>query len=881
MPELTLAQNNNAVSQDFIKDFFGPVTEHPVWLQSLGNPGSDETSRHITTRDLTDIAGFATKWDRPGRGMYFCVSTITGTARTKETVAEIPGLHADIDFKDTDDIPADVLRKIKALRCPPSRIHATGNGYHCFWLFKEAMAVQTDMERIEAALKLVCDLVGGDQAVTQAAALMRLPGTHNTKFGEWAPVVIVDQNERRYELDDLEDWLSEQSPVILRKVRPAIVTADTNPFSAHAKEHGFRPSIDVGERLAAMSYMAGGDAAVHKTQLAVSASLLTGGTSTDDAVKLILEATKGAATGYGERWNWKREEGSIRKMCSDWLRKHPLKLPTDNKPAVRRTDQISESGQVVALAPRRAAKVAGGGTSHHVILGGAILAEMRARGEDILVTDGEVWRYHDRLWSEPINEASWLNGVIEVGTRALEFPSTIKLRNETRQWLLCHPDVMQNGVLWDNHGMIPTRSGLLNIATMTLEAARPEHLATWRIDCDYDPAASCPWWLVMLDDFFGDRPPELRAATISTLQEVLGAALMEVKARGLTRALILEGPSEAGKTRVLDVLCGLICDRPVSTPLEALGGTHGLMEFRRRAPWVLHEAFAAGVWHMSSIVKSILTGDPVQINVKNGPLTTQRIKSPVFWGTNHPPQFKEATKAIVNRLIVIKCRVVFDPKDLIGAAAEARKRGFAEPSELILKDEMPGLLNWAIAGAQRAVARGYIEKTAEMEETMERVRTDSNMVAGFLEECCEYGSDIMIAVPDFCASFAVWWCEYKGEERRPPSNESIGRAMTALGDARIVTESKDFRDNTRRYYGGINLNGVGLDYWDGAHSEGLAKGKTARTSTSRGEVNRCIPDKWKARPAVARLMKFVTVQTVTDGASSKTVSSEGDSSPCF
>jgi AAA domain len=127
----------------------------------------------------------------------------------------------------------------------------------------------------------------------------------------------------RYELDDLEDWLAETSPVILRRSRPAIVSSDTNPFLEFAKAQGFKPSIDVEKRLAGMSYMAGGDASVHGTQLSVSASLMRSGMIVDDAVALILEATKGAAAGYGERWNWKREERAIRKMCADWLVKHP------------------------------------------------------------------------------------------------------------------------------------------------------------------------------------------------------------------------------------------------------------------------------------------------------------------------------------------------------------------------------------------------------------------------------------------------------------------------------------------------------------------------------------------------------------------------------
>jgi hypothetical protein len=320
----TAPVSTDQAGADFIKAVFGPVTESPVWIQSLGNErDGPEKSRHIATRDMTDIADFVTKLDHAGRGMYFCVSTIDGAKRTKPNAAEIIGLWIDIDFKDIDDTPADVDRKLASARCPPSLVNATGNGRHAYWLFKEALIGAADNQaRVETALKLLCDLFGGDQAVTQCVALMRLPGTHNTKFGKSFEVITVANSGGRFDLDDLEEWLAEASPVILRKDRPAEVF--DNPFLALAMAQGFKPSIDVEKRLGAMSYMGGGDAAIHGTQLAVSASLLRAGITTDDAVRLILEATKGAAGAYGERWNWKREEKAIQRMCSDWLKKHPV-----------------------------------------------------------------------------------------------------------------------------------------------------------------------------------------------------------------------------------------------------------------------------------------------------------------------------------------------------------------------------------------------------------------------------------------------------------------------------------------------------------------------------------------------------------------------------
>jgi hypothetical protein len=186
-------------AMEFIGRWFGS-TEAPVYLCSLANDRDDSkepTERHVSTRDSGEVDAFIAKWDRPGRGMFFCVSTIRqGMKRNKENIAEIPGLWADIDFKDVADDRDTILRRVKALPRPPSIIVSSGNGLHLYWQFKEAIKVDVvdgaeSIERVEAALKLLADLVGGDQKVTQVAALMRVPGTHNSKRGEWKDVEVI------------------------------------------------------------------------------------------------------------------------------------------------------------------------------------------------------------------------------------------------------------------------------------------------------------------------------------------------------------------------------------------------------------------------------------------------------------------------------------------------------------------------------------------------------------------------------------------------------------------------------------------------------------------------------------------------------------------
>jgi hypothetical protein len=159
--------------------------------------------------------------------------------------------------------------------------------------------------------------------------MMRLPGTHNSKRDEWKSVEIKSSGDLVYELDDVETMLSECSPVVLRKLRPSATSAEINPFLEAAKHLGYKPPIDVENRLRLMMYMAG-ENGIHGTQIVVTASMLNAGHDIEDVVALVLEATRAAAGDYGNRWNWKREE--IAKMCETWLKKHPRKEAVKSGP---------------------------------------------------------------------------------------------------------------------------------------------------------------------------------------------------------------------------------------------------------------------------------------------------------------------------------------------------------------------------------------------------------------------------------------------------------------------------------------------------------------------------------------------------------------------
>src|ERR1700748_3089413 len=101
-----------ATAATFIRSLFGASTEQPVYICSFPNERNDESEpaeRHVATRTPSHITAFALKWDRPKRGLFFCVGTVKpGSRRAKENIVETIVLHVDIDFKNIGETRDEV-----------------------------------------------------------------------------------------------------------------------------------------------------------------------------------------------------------------------------------------------------------------------------------------------------------------------------------------------------------------------------------------------------------------------------------------------------------------------------------------------------------------------------------------------------------------------------------------------------------------------------------------------------------------------------------------------------------------------------------------------------------------------------------------------------
>jgi hypothetical protein len=294
----------------------------PFYICSLPNPGEPGAPRECIADDPQTIEAFARREDKRGRGVYDCVSILKPGARRRslKTVGEIHALHTDIDVKDlVEDLP-EVDQRLARLLLPPTEIRNSGRGRHVRYELKEPLdagdgdAVAQATEILRRLTVYLC----GDMAVAHHAALLRRPGTHNSKEGAWAECTRMVRNDTRYDLFELADWLDDVEGNLLFTRRTA-----GNGRDKSATE--YKPPVDVDARLAAMEFQGAGENSIHQTQLSVTASLLRSGVALEEVTRIALEATRAAMAGdpRASKWNWRREERKILRMGATFINKNP------------------------------------------------------------------------------------------------------------------------------------------------------------------------------------------------------------------------------------------------------------------------------------------------------------------------------------------------------------------------------------------------------------------------------------------------------------------------------------------------------------------------------------------------------------------------------
>src|SRR4029453_17831394 len=186
-------------------------------------------------------------YNRAGWGVYDCVSPLREERRAKDTVAQILGLHWDLDARQLKESKLEIIEKTRAKLEPfgiPSPLTDSGRGVHIYSIFNEPIEAATlEADLAYRLLRRMATHLGADMAPTHFAALMRRAGTVNSKEGGGPCQIIVDTGAR-CEASDIEAYLD--------------LVEDNGSLFSPREEANKRPEregpVDVEAELAAMKF---------------------------------------------------------------------------------------------------------------------------------------------------------------------------------------------------------------------------------------------------------------------------------------------------------------------------------------------------------------------------------------------------------------------------------------------------------------------------------------------------------------------------------------------------------------------------------------------------------------------------------------------------
>lgn len=294
----------------------------------------------------------------------------------------------------------------------------------------------------------------------------------------------------------------------------------------------------------------------------------------------------------------------------------------------------------------------------------------------------------------------------------------------------------------DTSGLIVFNNGILDIVTNEWWAHTPLLRARNLLPYDYDYSAQCPNWLKFLDDVWGNSK---YAPLIEQLQLWMGYLLTDDQSQ--QKMAIFIGKPRSGKgtmMRVIDDMVG--SHNTISPSLENLLKDSMLAEMSTKMVAIFNDVADPSPSSRNSIVgnlKRIVGEDSVGFDRKYKSAMSTRFRCRVNITCNSVPNLAESSTALINRGLFF-----YLPTSHAGA------EDFALGSRL--KQEMPGIINWALQGVLKLRQIGSLRNDPCMDDRIRMVTIQTSPLEVFMSECMKPQVGASVTLMEVFQRYRQW-----------------------------------------------------------------------------------------------------------------------------
>lgn len=353
----------------------------------------------------------------------------------------------------------------------------------------------------------------------------------------------------------------------------------------------------------------------------------------------------------------------------------------------------------------------------------------------------------------------------------------------TEPELVCAPNTLDQ-----NPWLLNLHNGTLDLLSGKLLPHRREDLLTKMAHVDFLPGRRAPRWeAFLLEIMHGD------AELVEFLQRAVGYSLS-----GDTSGECLffcYGTGQNGKTTFLEILRALLGDYAQSADFNTFmvrhsdGPRNDLARMRGARLITGVEAQAEKPFD-ETIIKQLTGRDSIVARRLYEEFFEFNPTHKIWLAANHKPPVKDHTEAFWRRMKLIPFTVRIPD--------ERKDKGLRAS---IIDRELPGILNWALAGFRNWQQRELVEPSAVTQAT-ETYREESDVIGAFIHDRCQIDPAAWTSSSAIFAAFTEWYVESQGARARVPSPVWMGRLLGERTDLRFR------KAHHERGWAGIALKGA-------------------------------------------------------------------------
>jgi len=298
------------------------------------------------------------------------------------------------------------------------------------------------------------------------------------------------------------------------------------------------------------------------------------------------------------------------------------------------------------------------------------------------------------------------------------------------------------------------------------------HYATKSLPYDFDPECEPTYFLHVLSVL----PKEVR----DFFQEYLGYCLTKDTHHEI--AVWLHGPSGCGKSTIIEGI------RAMAGPHACTLGLSDIENWKFRTSMLIGKNLALATEQPAismialDLTNSIISGEKIIVEKKYEHPFEYTPHAKIIWAMTELPEIPSSQNGIFRRIIIIEMPPIPESK---------RDPAFKQ----MIKNEGPGILNWAIEGLQRLYELGNFVIPQTLRNSAAEFKENNDIPMQFVSECCELDEGCKVQAQPLYEQYTRW-CKNNGHE--PKTGYKMADEWKRLG-------FKQVKSKGRRYWKGLRI----------------------------------------------------------------------------